>query len=73
MGVPTQGKDMTDLNPERFTLRQAAQARDDFAQITDELDLGEVVRRSQPEPTPLAKGGPNRKPKQKSKRRAPSQ
>ena len=30
---------MTDLDPERFTLRQAAQARDDFAQIMDELDL----------------------------------
>ena len=25
--------DMTDLDPERFTLRQAAQARDDFAQV----------------------------------------
>jgi hypothetical protein len=24
---------MTDLDPERFTLRQAAQARDDFAQV----------------------------------------
>ena len=30
---------MTDLGPERFTLRQAAQARDDFAQIMDELDF----------------------------------
>ena len=30
---------MTDLDPERFTLRQAAQARDDFAQIMDELDF----------------------------------
>jgi len=28
-----------DLDPERFTLRQAAQARDDFAQIMDELDF----------------------------------
>jgi len=28
-----------DLDPERFTLRQAAQARDDFAQVMDELDL----------------------------------
>jgi hypothetical protein len=27
----------TDLNPERFTLRQAAQARDDFAHLMDEL------------------------------------
>ena len=41
-----------DLDPERFTLRQAAQARDDFAQIMDELDLGEAVRPPQPEPTP---------------------
>jgi hypothetical protein len=31
--------DMSDLDPERFTLRQAAQARDDFAQIMDELDF----------------------------------
>ena len=30
---------MTDLDPERFTIRQAAQARDDFAQIMDELDF----------------------------------
>ena len=28
-----------ELDPERFTLRQAAQARDDFAQIMDELDF----------------------------------
>ena len=28
---------MADLDPERFTLRQAAQARDDFAMIMDEL------------------------------------
>jgi hypothetical protein len=31
--------DTPDLDPDRFTLRQAAQARDDFAQIMDELDL----------------------------------
>jgi len=30
---------MADLNPDRFTLRQAAQARDDLAQIMDELDF----------------------------------
>jgi hypothetical protein len=30
---------MSDLDPDRFTLRQAAQARDDFAQIMDELDF----------------------------------
>ena len=30
---------MSDLDPEKFTLRQAAQARDDFAQIMDELDF----------------------------------
>jgi len=30
---------MPDLDPERFTLRQAAQARDDFAQLMDELDF----------------------------------
>ena len=30
---------MTDLDPEHFTLRQAAQARDDFAQIMDELEF----------------------------------
>jgi hypothetical protein len=28
-----------DLDPDRFTLRQAAQARDDFAQVIDELDF----------------------------------
>ena len=28
--------DMSDLDPERLTLRQAAQARDDFAQVMDE-------------------------------------
>jgi hypothetical protein len=33
---------MTDLDPERFTLRQAALARDDFAQIMDELDFGKA-------------------------------
>jgi hypothetical protein len=27
------------LDPDRFTLRQAAQARDDFAQVMDELDF----------------------------------
>jgi len=30
---------MTDLDPEPFTLRQAAQSRDDFAQVMDELDF----------------------------------
>jgi len=30
---------MADLDPDRFTLRQAAQTRDDFAQIMDALDL----------------------------------
>ena len=30
---------MADLDPEHFTLRQAAQARDDFAQVMDELDF----------------------------------
>jgi hypothetical protein len=30
---------MTDLDPDRFTLRQGAQAREDFAQILDELDF----------------------------------
>ena len=28
-----------DLDPDRFTLRQAAHARDDFAQAMDELDF----------------------------------
>jgi hypothetical protein len=28
-----------DLDPEHFTLRQAALARDDFAQVMDELDF----------------------------------
>jgi hypothetical protein len=28
-----------ELDPERFTLREAAQARDDFAQIMDELEF----------------------------------
>lgn len=28
-----------ELDPERLTLRQAAQARDDFAQIMDELEF----------------------------------
>ena len=35
----TEASVMTDLDPKRFTLRQAAQARDDFAQIIDELDF----------------------------------
>ena len=30
---------MADLDPERFALRQAAQSRDDFAQIMDELEF----------------------------------
>ena len=30
---------MTDLDPTRFTLRQAAQPRDDFAQVMDELEF----------------------------------
>jgi hypothetical protein len=30
---------MSDLDPERFTVRQAAQARDDFAQIMDKLEF----------------------------------
>ena len=30
---------MSELDPERFTLRQAAQARDDFAQVMEELDF----------------------------------
>jgi hypothetical protein len=30
---------MSELDPEKFTLRQAAQARDDFAQIMDELEF----------------------------------
>jgi hypothetical protein len=30
---------MSELDPERFTLRQAAQARDDFAQVMDELEF----------------------------------
>ena len=34
-----EASDMTDLDPEPFTLRQAAQARDDFAQVMDELDF----------------------------------
>jgi hypothetical protein len=31
--------EMADLDPEPFTLRQAAQARDDFAQVMDELEF----------------------------------
>ena len=30
---------MADVDPERLTLRQAAQARDDFAMIMDELEF----------------------------------
>ena len=30
---------MSDLDPEKFTLCQAAQARDDFAQVMDELEF----------------------------------
>ena len=30
---------MSDLDPEKFTLRQAAQARDDVAQVMDELEF----------------------------------
>jgi hypothetical protein len=39
---------MTDLDPERFTLRQAAQARDDFAQIMDEMDFSKGLLASVP-------------------------
>jgi len=50
--------DMSDLDPERFTLRQAAQARDDFARIMDELDflkmqLAALPKRSDQAFTPL--------------------
>jgi hypothetical protein len=31
--------DMSDLDPEHFTLRQAAQACNDFAQVMDELEF----------------------------------
>ena len=49
---------MTDFDPERFTLREAAQARDDFAQIMDELDfvkelLARLPTRSDQAFTPL--------------------
>jgi len=30
---------MSDLDPDRFTLRQAAAAREAYAQVTEELDL----------------------------------
>ena len=30
---------MTNLDPERFTLRQAAKARDDFVQVIEELEF----------------------------------
>ena len=63
---------MTDLDPERFTLRQAAQARDDFAQIMDELDVRLSVHFNRSRHR-LAKGAPNRNPEHESKRRAPSQ
>jgi hypothetical protein len=33
---------VSSLDPERFTLRQAAQARDDFAQVMDELEFVEA-------------------------------
>ena len=37
---------MSDLDPESFTLRQADQARDDFAQVMDELDfVNELIAR----------------------------
>jgi hypothetical protein len=39
IGASRNASDMTDLDPKRFTLRQAAQARDDFAQVMDELEL----------------------------------
>ena len=39
---------MSDLDPERFTLRQAAQARDDFAQIMDEMDVLKRLLASEP-------------------------
>jgi len=36
-----------DLDPDRFTLHQAAQARDDFAQVMDELDfVKELIART---------------------------
>ena len=46
--------DMTDLDPERFTLRQAAQARDDFAQVMDELDFVKELLARLPTRRPLS-------------------
>jgi hypothetical protein len=37
---------MPDFDPERFTLRQTTQARDDFAQIMDELNFVKQLARS---------------------------
>jgi hypothetical protein len=34
-----EASDRADLDPERFTLRQAAQARDDFAQVMGGLEF----------------------------------
>ena len=59
--------------PDRATLRQAAQARDDFAQSVNLPDLGEAVRPTQPARHRLAKGVPNRNPDHERKRRAPGQ
>ena len=58
---------MTDLDPERFTLRQAAQARDDFAQIVDELDLVRLYVHLNRCRHRLAKGAPNRNPEHERK------
>jgi hypothetical protein len=44
------------LDPDRFTLRQAAQARDDFAQIMDELEF--VKAQLARLPTPGSKRSP---------------
>jgi len=38
-----------DLSSERLTLRQAAQARDDFAQVMDELDFVKGAARPRPD------------------------
>jgi hypothetical protein len=58
VACPTEASDVTYLDPDQFTLRQAAQARDDFAQIMDELDLSEAVRPPQPKAPPFTERCP---------------
>jgi hypothetical protein len=49
---------MSDLGPECFALRQAAQAHDDFAQVMDELEFREGATGPPPDATGIRRLSP---------------